>query len=221
MILADCGTVWSKICDTGTGVLDVLSTKDVTVKYPGSFDIGTGHMAKGRSIRYENELIALIRGSMRLVEEGTYSIVDVGGRDIKFCRLKERRPLKLDWNQSCGANTGFTIELLAGYYGLDCNKLPVTGERIPLTCGVFGMEKMFDMIINKVDPAEALARFVHGLAYNVFNFCGRPEKLYLSGGLCENNSFLASLGKYTDVTPLGRDVLLYGLSEEYAGPTGG
>ncbi len=215
MILADCGTVWSKIYDTDIGILDILSTKDVPGKYPYPFDIGTGHMAKGRSIRYENELLALMRGSMKLIEESTYSIVDVGGRDIKFCRLKHRRPLKIDWNQSCGANTGFTIELLADYYGIDYNEIPISEERISLTCGVFGMEKIFDMIINKIDPGEALARFIHGLAYNVFNFCGRPENLYLSGGLCENRCFVASLGKYTDVCPLGRDVLLYGLSEEY------
>ena len=217
MILADCGTVWSKIYDPGRGGLEILSTKDVAARYECPFDVGTGHMAKGRSVRYENELIALMRGSMRLVDAETYSIVDVGGRDIKFCRLQGRRPVKIDWNQSCGANTGFTIELLSNYYGIDCNAMPASEERIPLTCGVFGMERIFDMIIKDIDPRDALARFVHGLAHNVFSFCGMPEKLYLSGGLCENACFVASLGKYTEVVPLGRDVLLYGLSEEYPG----
>lgn len=217
MILADCGTVWSKLYDAGKGALDILPTKDVAAAYAAPFDIGTGHMAKGRSLRYENELIALMRGSTRLVDTDTYSVVDVGGRDIKFCRLRGGRPVKLDWNQSCGANTGFTVELLCDYYGIDCNDIPLSEERISLTCGVFGMERIFDMIIEGLQPGEALARFVHGLAYNVFSFCGKPEKLYLSGGLCENTCFLGSLGTYTEVVPLGRDVLLYGLSEKYPG----
>ena len=108
MILADCGTLWSKIYDAEKGVLDILPTKEAAGRYVDPFDIGTGHMAKGRSLSYRNELVALILGSMRLVGEGSYNIVDVGGRDIKFCRLRDRRPVKLDWNQSCGANTGFT-----------------------------------------------------------------------------------------------------------------
>jgi hypothetical protein len=55
----------------------------------------------------------------------------------------------------------------------------------------------------------AVARFVKGIALNAFNFSGRPESLYLSGGLCDNQLFVNSFP--CTVVPLGRFVLLKGL----------
>ncbi len=86
-------------------------------------------------------------------------------------------------------------------------------ESIPVTCGIFGIERIFDAIVRGARPEEAVARFVHGVAYNVFNFAQRPDKLYLSGGLCLNDCFVRSLRTYTEVVALGRFVLLEGLKE--------
>ena len=55
-----------------------------------------------------DELIALAEGSLALVEDGDFSIVDVGGRDVKFIRFAGRKVSKLDWNLTCGSSTGAT-----------------------------------------------------------------------------------------------------------------
>ena len=73
------------------------------------------------------------------------------------------------------------------------------------------MEKIMDSISSGIKPEEAISKFVHGLAYNAWNFSKRPEKLYLSGGFCENKCFVDSLRNYCDIVPLGRFVLCEGL----------
>ncbi|MHB9126279.1 MAG: ATPase, partial [Armatimonadota bacterium] len=140
-----------------------------------------------------------------------FTVVDVGSRDTKFVRFRGRKVRKLDWNQACGASTGFTLELLGKYYEIDFSILRAVPERIPVTCGVFAIEKIFDAVIHGYSHETAIAAFVHGIAVNIHNFAQRPERLYVSGGFCENRCFLESLRNYCEVLPLGRTVLLDGL----------
>jgi activator of 2-hydroxyglutaryl-CoA dehydratase len=73
------------------------------------------------------------------------------------------------------------------------------------------MEKVLEHVSTGTPPEEAVAMFLHGMVRNVFDFSGRPGRLYLSGGFCENDCFLQTMGKYCTVTPLGRTVPLEGL----------
>lgn len=212
--MADLGSCWAKTLETDTGSYRLEETRKLVQSSSLIFDVATGHMAKERAQRYKNEILALAHGALRLVDEDNFAVVDVGARDIKYCRFVGRRSRGLDWNQSCGAAVGFTLELLGRYYNIDFAELPVAEKRISLTCGVFGIERIFDSIIKGSPVEEAVSRFVHGLAYNVFTFVQRPKKIYLSGGLCENRCFVKSLSLYCDVAPLGRHVLLAGLQDD-------
>jgi hypothetical protein len=115
----------------------------------------------------------------------------------------------MGWNSECGASMGFTIELLARYYDLDYTRLPVPDHSFSVTCGVLGMSHIFDAVISGTPEAVAVARFVKGIALNAYRFAGSPEKLYLSGGLCDNPLFVNSFP--CELIPLGRFVLLTGL----------
>lgn len=210
-LIADCGSSWSKIKNIEDGQVVVCATRKLLENDELRFRVATGHLGRDRADRYENELIALAQGSLKLVPEDDFTVVDIGSRDTKFVRFDGRKVRKLDWNQACGASTGFTLELLGRYYEIDFRELRATPERIPVTCGVFAIEKIFDGIIQGYSAETAIAAFIHGIAFNVYNFVQRPELLYVSGGLCENRCFLDSLAKYCQVIPLGRDVLLEGL----------
>ncbi len=210
-LIADCGSSWSKIKNLDDGEVALLPTRQVLRDQTLRFEVATGHLGHDRAVRYENELIALAQGSLKLVPEHDFTVVDVGSRDTKFVSFHGRKLRKLDWNQKCGASTGFTLELLAEYYDIDFNKLPVTDERIPVTCGIFAIEGIFETIIRGESAEKALAAFIHGIAFNVYNFVHRPEMLYVSGGMCANRCFLDSLRRYCEVVPLGRNVLLEGL----------
>jgi len=211
LIVADCGSSWTKIRNTEISETLIAPTRQVLSDESVRFDIATGHLGRQRTDRYENELVALAQGSLKKVREDSFTVVDIGCRDTKYVRFTDRKLDRLDWNQACGATIGFTLELLGQYYDVDYASLPVSEQRLSVTCGVFAIEKIFDAIIHGGSPEEALAAFVHGIAFNVHTFAQRPGRLYVSGGLCENRCFLESLWRYCEVIPLGREVLLEGL----------
>ena len=136
-------------------------------------------------------------------------LLDCGSRDIKFVRFAGGQVVDMGWNAECGASMGFTIELLSAYYGLDYASLAVPQTGFSITCGVLGMSHIFDAVVSGVSEAEAVARFVRGIALNAYRFANEPAELYLSGGLCDNPLFVASFP--CRVHPLGRFVLLAGL----------
>jgi activator of 2-hydroxyglutaryl-CoA dehydratase len=214
MLIADCGSTWTKILDTGTDELEIISTRELVCRDDLHFEIATGHSGKSRCDRYKNELIALAEGSLAVVGADDFSVVDVGGRDVKFVRFDARKVKKLDWNLACGSSTGATIELLGSYYEVDFGQLPPSEKWINVTCGVFGMEKVLEHVSTGTAPELAVAMFLHGMVRNVFDFSGRPEHLYLSGGFCENECFLQTMEKYCSVIPLGRTVPLEGLRND-------
>jgi activator of 2-hydroxyglutaryl-CoA dehydratase len=213
MLIADCGSTWTKILDRVTRDLEIISTRELVRREDLFFDVATGHSGKKRCRIYKNELIALAEGSLSLVGDEDFSVVDVGGRDVKFVRFTGRKVKKLDWNLACGSSTGATIELLGNYYEVEFDSLKASPDWINVTCGVFGMEKVLEHVSTGTLPEDAVAMFIHGMVRNVFNFSGRPEHLYLSGGFCENKCFLNTMEKYCSVFPLGRTVPLEGLKD--------
>ncbi|MBU0480215.1 MAG: ATPase [Proteobacteria bacterium] len=213
MILADFGTSYSKFVDLDEAGREpyMLPTKELPKSL--KVDLATGHNGKRFCTEYVNELTALARGGEALIAESDYLILDCGSRDIKYVHYKDGRLLDMGWNAECGASMGFTIELLENYYRLDFNKLPVPERTFSVTCGVLGISKIFDAITSGIDEAEAVARFVKGIALNAYRFAGAPGKIYLSGGLCDNRLFVESFP--CEVVPLGRYVLLAGLEESH------
>ncbi len=219
MILGDFGTSYCMFLDLGPAdaAPSIIAARQLE---PGTrVALATGHNGKRFADRYVNELIALARGGEALIAEPDYVLLDCGSRDIKFVQYEAGRLKDMGWNAECGASMGFTIELLARYYDLDYRQLPVPGQTFSVTCGVLGMSDIFDTVIAGVPVDEAVARFVKGIAINAFRFAGAPEKIYLSGGLCDNPLFVNSLP--CEVVPLGRFVLLKGLEEEARRRTSG
>ncbi|MDD4856857.1 MAG: ATPase [Candidatus Krumholzibacteria bacterium] len=213
MKIADCGSTWTKILDLDSGALEIVTTKELVRRKDALYDVATGHCGRGRCKEYRNELIALAEGGLALVGDEDFSLVDVGGRDIKFVRFKGRKVEKLDWNLACGSTTGATLELLGGYYDIDFSALSPSDRWVNVTCGVFGMERVLEQISLGTSPEESIAMFLHGLVRNVIDFVGRPAHFYLSGGFCENPCFVRTAKRYSSVSPLGRTVLLEGLKK--------
>ena len=208
MLLADFGTSYCKVLELNTPPPRLIPTRELdrTLRV----DIATGHNGKRYASHYVNELTALARGGEVLIAEDSFTLLDCGSRDIKFVRYEHGKVKDMGWNAECGASMGFTIELLEKYYSLDFSRLEVPSSSFSVTCGVLGMSHIFDAVVNGESEAEAVARFVKGIALNAYNFSGKPETLYLSGGLCDNALFVKSFP--CKVVALGRFVLLEGLT---------
>ena len=166
-----------------------------------------GHMSNAS----ENEIIALAQGAKKREISSNATVLDLGSRDAKWIKFKDGKFHDMDWNTSCASSTGATVEMLLKFYGVRAEELAFNNEKFAVTCGIFGMEKIMDSISAGVKPSEAISKFVHGIAFNAWNFCKKPEKIYLSGGFCDNKCLVDSLKKYCEVELLGRFVLCEGL----------
>lgn len=210
MLLADFGTSYCKLLQTDTDNQSrIVATRELEKGFQA--DLATGHNAARRSRKHINELSALARGGGHLIAEPDFVLLDCGSRDIKFVRSQGGRIVDMGWNAECGASMGFTIELLGRYYNLDYATIKVPDRGFPVTCGVLGMSSIFDAVVSGLSETEAVARFIRGIALNGYRFTGSPDKLYLSGGLCDNPLFVGCLP--CEVISLGRFVLLTGLEQ--------
>ncbi|MBQ7450891.1 ATPase [bacterium] len=223
----DAGTTWSKIISTK----EVEELREFFVKalnndekyyyilpsaklknYNFEFEKTTGHMSGKNGKKPENEIISLVKGVMGKIDKNAL-VLDLGSRDAKWIKLKDGKFFDLDWNTSCAAATGATVEMLLNFYNVKTEDLIFNEEKYPITCGIFGLEKIMDDVSNGVDKKDAISKFIHGIAFNTWKFAKNPEKIYLSGGFCQNECFVNSLSKYCEVKPLGRFVLVEGLME--------
>lgn len=228
-IVLDAGTTWSKIAEvSNSGLMQnyakyLIKTQNGYNYYviPSSelkninfkFDKATGHMSLSMlndKKDYENEVIALINGFRKHIKEDAV-ILDMGSRDSKWAQFKNGNFKDLDWNSSCSSSTGATIEMLLKFYNTDVRNLKFSNEKYVITCGIFGLEKIMDDIAKGSKAEDAISKFIHGIAFNAWTFAKKPDKIYLSGGFCENQCFLDSLSKYCTVIPLGRFLLCEGL----------
>ena len=219
MIYLDAGTTYSKI------ITDEKQFDDeFFIKQDGNFAYyilpsriikaqkivptrSCGHMSNAS----ENEIIALAQGSKKRDISSNATVLDLGSRDAKWIKFKDGKFHDMDWNTSCASSTGATVEMLLKFYGVRAEELAFNDEKFAVTCGIFGMEKIMDSISAGIKPSEAISKFVHGIAFNAWNFCKKPEKIYLSGGFCDNKCLVDSLKNYCEVELLGRFVLCEGL----------
>lgn len=208
MIYGDFGTSYCKFFDPDRDPAPrIVASRDLP---PATrVDVATGHNGKRFAKRYVNELVALARGGQALVDDESFVLLDCGSRDIKYVRIDDGEVTDMGWNTECGASMGFTIELLEKYYHLDYRAMTAPKKSFSVTCGVLGMSHIFDAVISGMPVADAVARFVRGIAINAYRFAGSPDTVYLSGGLCDNPVFVGSFP--CRVVPLGRFVLLKGL----------
>lgn len=219
MIFLDAGTTYSKIitdetcfdkqykCFEKNGFSYYIYPSSIIKQMNIVPNRSCGHMANSS----ENEIIALAQGAQKLNIDSDATVLDLGSRDAKWIRFKDSKFHDMDWNTSCASSTGATVEMLLKFYDVKTEELKFTPEKFNVTCGIFGMEKIMDSISSGENPAEAISKFVHGIAFNAWNFAKRPEKIYLSGGFCENKCLVNSLSEYCEIIPLGRFVLCEGL----------
>jgi len=214
-ILLDCGTGYAKIFNLEDSTRAIVPARRF-IKKLSEYDIkaSTGHnLSSGAGVRV-NELVALAEGSLSMVDEPDFTVLDCGARDVKYVQIRNRRVAGMDWNTECGAFAGQVVELLTRYLDIEPENLPSDAPRIPVVCGVLGMTSMFDMISKGKSHEEALAGFLRGVAFNCETLVGRPDRLYLSGGLCDNKAFVSAFTRET--IPLGRFVLIEGLRKIYS-----
>jgi activator of 2-hydroxyglutaryl-CoA dehydratase len=214
MIYIDSGTTYTKILKIENGVKNYSVTKSADFKKSDFSKITkcTGHNLFNIADIYENEVVALAYGAKKYLEDD-FVVLDLGSRDIKYVQYQNKKFKDMNWNNSCASATGATVEMLLKFYDVKLDELKYTKEKYSITCGIFGLEKIMDDVAKGIDANIAISKFIHGLAYNAWNFAKNPDRICISGGFCDNPCFIESLREYCEVIPLGRFVLVDGLAE--------
>ncbi|GBF23200.1 activator of 2-hydroxyglutaryl-CoA dehydratase (HSP70-class ATPase domain)-like protein [Candidatus Gastranaerophilus sp. (ex Termes propinquus)] len=211
----DAGTTWSKMLEVREGAQDIYRVFPTSSVPEGlEFEKTTGHRARTLNTReHVNEIVALATGAQERIGANDI-VIDLGSRDVKWVKFKDGKFSDMDWNTACGSSTGATVEMLLKFYNVKAGELKAVNEKYSVTCGIFALEKIMDDVSKGTRPAVAISKFVHGLAFNAWNFTKNPKNLFISGGFCENKCFMDSLNKYCEATPLGRFTLVYGLAAD-------
>ncbi|MBQ8476109.1 ATPase [bacterium] len=213
MIYVDSGTTYTKILtvDGDNRTYSVIKSSDFKKQNIQNITKCTGHNLFNIPKIYENEVVALAWGAKKYLEED-FIVLDLGSRDIKYIQYQNKKFKDMNWNNSCASATGATVEMLLKFYDVKTDELEYNPEKYSITCGIFGLEHIMDDVAKGMDAKDAISKFIHGIAYNAWNFAKNPEKLCISGGFCDNACFIESLKQYCEVVPLGRFVLVNGLS---------
>ncbi len=213
MLLIDAGTSYIKLLDTELNKKEIYAFRDKHLYNHLLPSVVTGHNASmfKEAIKV-SELVALTNGVKATMNRNNFTVLDIGSRDMKLVSFTDGNFEKCDWNTSCGAMIGFTIELMMKYFNKEPKDLPTTDKMLDITCGLLGITKFFDGISKDETIEENLSALINGMASYSWHFAGKPNSLFLSGGLTENPIFIFHLKKLVkDLTPIGRFALLDGL----------
>ena len=210
----DAGTTYTKILtvDNNNKSYSVVKSSDFKKQSTINITKCTGHNLFNMPDIYENEVVALAYGAKKYLEDD-FVVLDLGSRDIKYVLYQNKKFKDMNWNASCASATGATVEMLLKFYDVKLEDLKYTNEKYSITCGIFGLEHIMDDVANGISAEIAISKFIHGIAFNAWNFAKNPKKLCISGGFCDNNCFIESLKQYCETIPLGRFVLVDGLAE--------
>ena len=104
--------------------------------------------------------------------------------------LRERVPSPVQVGLLTGTGLGDAGSGLNVAAAFDYAAIPPPTTGFSITCGVLGMSHIFDAVVSGSSEAEAVAKFVRGIALNAHRFAHEPEEVFLSGGLCANPLFV-------------------------------
>ena len=184
-IYLDAGTTWSKIISTqeieklreyfvkkqNEYFYYLISSSDLKI-FNLTFEKTTGHMSATEKEKPENEIISLVKGIDGKIDKNAL-VLDLGSRDAKWIKLKDGKFFDLDWNTSCAAATGATVEMLLKFYDLKAEDIKFNEEKYPITCGIFGLEKIMDDISKGLDKLKT--------AVTGYFSKGKPAELLTKG----------------------------------------
>lgn len=167
--------------------------------------VATGY---GRiAVPYADDVVTEITchgiGASRLFG-GDGVVVDVGGQDTKVIRLRGGRVVKFAMNDKCAAGTGRFLEIMADRLGVSQERLSVLARmgsetKISSMCTVFAESEVISLIGRGVAREDIARGVIDSVVSRVSALVGQAgagaDRVFLTGGLCENAFVAERLGE--------------------------
>jgi predicted CoA-substrate-specific enzyme activase len=168
-------------------------------KYEFNSIIATGY---GRTLLEINENIPTVSeikafavGIDKIIK-GDKVVLDIGGQDTKFIKIKNGRVVKFEMNDRCAAGTGKFFEIMAntlGYKLADFSKIKLQDVDISISsmCAVFAESEVTSLLAKGVNR-ESIAIAVHKsivkrIIPKIQVLISNNEKVIFCGGCAKNN----------------------------------
>lgn len=150
----------------------------------------------------KSELSCHAKGISYLME-GTHTIIDIGGQDIKVMRINDKGGLmNFVMNDKCAAGTGRFLDTMAKVLDVDVEELSGLSMKadqvaeISSTCTVFAESEVISKLASKVKIENLVAGIHKSVAKRVASLaqrCGVKSKVAISGGVALNQGLVKSL----------------------------
>lgn len=207
-------TGWSSI-ETSKTIKERLGEKGIVVDESKVIATGYGRI----SVPYANKTITEItchgKGTHYLLGKDS-TVIDIGGQDTKIITIENGRVSNFTMNDKCAAGTGRFLELMANTLGVSIDELgnmALAGEDINITsmCTVFAESEVISLIgsgTKRESIARGIVNSITGRVYALLHKHGATDTIFLTGGLCEVESFVhllsEKIGIKVQTNPLAR-----------------
>lgn len=194
-------TGWSSV-DTSKKIKDKLEKSGIDITKARVVATGYGRISVPYAQKTVTEISCHGKGVYYLIGEDR-TIIDIGGQDIKIITLKDGKVVDFLMNDKCSAGTGRFLEFMANTLGISIDKMAemaVKGKDIKITsmCTVFAESEVISLIgrgTKREDIARGVMNSIIGRIKTLLNKHGRSARIYLTGGLCELDSFIKMLSE--------------------------
>ncbi len=170
--------------------------------------IATGYgreRAKLSGAKEISEIHAHAIGAMHMVSDKKFTLVDLGGQDVKAIRIENGKVVDFRTSDRCAASTGRFLENMAKILSISLEELSKhyeNPEKISATCAVFAESE----ILEKISYGISIARISAGINYAVarkilpiIRYFG-VDRLYFCGGASINNAIIQIINKELHAT---------------------
>ncbi len=213
-------TGWSSI-ETSKTIKEKLQEDNISIDESKVIATGYGRISVPYADKTVTEITCHGKGTHYLLNEDC-TVIDIGGQDTKIITLDKGKVANFTMNDKCAAGTGRFLELMANILGVsieDLGNMALSGEDINITsmCTVFAESEVISLIgsgTKRESIARGIVNSITGRVYALLHKHGATDTIFLTGGLCDVESFTQLLSK-----KLGTQVQTNSLAR-YAGSIG-
>lgn len=198
-----CPTGWDSV-GTANKLAEQLSKQNIDVHNSNVIATGYGRNA----VAYANKTITEIschgKGASWLFGTTPASVIDIGGQDSKIIRINNGKVLDFIMNDKCSAGTGRFLEIMANTLGVAITQLCDLarlggGVHISSMCTVFAESEVISLIGKGTDKADIAYAIIDSIIDRIYSQATKliqnDDPIYLTGGLCEQQSFIQALSQ--------------------------
>ena len=193
---------YSEVVENGYNTSEICNNFLNNFKFDSIIATGYGRtlLEINNNIPTVSEIKAFAVGISHLIADNVV-ILDIGGQDTKFIKVKNGKVIKFEMNDRCAAGTGKFFEIMAktlGYSIEEFSQIPVKDVDVNISsmCAVFAESEVTSLLskgINRETIAIALHNsIIKRIIGKLQSLISDNEKIVFCGG-CAHNKLLKKL----------------------------